>query len=169
MKCKEGALKLIDRIVDTIELISNEEYRMPLDIYNDSTLAKHFRHIYDFFNCIIEQKDRDVVDYSLRDRDVRLEEDKEYAINHFELLKKRLKNMEESQPVSVKADFELSDGQRPIVHTTIGREIMYGYDHAVHHLAIVKIGIKSLNPDIPVHKDLGVAASTLRHQSALPR
>lgn len=167
MKCTDGAILLIDQIIDTIGVIKDDEYDRSLDVYNGSTMGKHFRHIFDFFNCLLIQKDNETVDYCLRKRDDQLETNRLYAIERFNLLKQNIQGLDESQPLVVHADFEISEGVRPKVHTTVGREVMYAYDHAVHHLAIVKIGIKTINPDADINKNMGVAASTIRHQHAL--
>jgi hypothetical protein len=59
------------------------------------------------------------------------------------------------------------NGTRPMATSSIGRELLYAYDHAVHHLAIIKLGIKAEIPDVEIDSNIGVAASTLRHQLSL--
>jgi hypothetical protein len=166
MNCKKGAVQLLHQIIQLIELIDSKDYNRPLDIYNSSTMGKHFRHIYDFFNCLVSQSESYEVDYCMRDRNENIEENKEYSIAAFEALKHQLFHLNEEDEIMVHADFEMEGGIRPIVKTSIGREIMYAYDHAVHHLAIVKIGLKSIRPDIQINENIGIAASTLRHQHA---
>ena len=164
MKCISGAQQLINQIIQTIEIVTIEDYDKPLAIYNDSTIGGHFRHIYDFFNCIVIQANSTKIDYCNRCRDPRIESDRAYAIAKFIDLGVTLTSLDEDARIVVHADFELASGVRPTVKTTIGREVMYAYDHAVHHLAIVKIGIKSIIPDVEIPQGLGVAASTIRHQ-----
>ena len=164
MNCIEGATQLIDQIISTLEQISSDDYSRPLEIYNGSTMGKHFRHIYDFFNCLVIQYDQVDIDYCLRGRDERIESDVFHSIQSFHKLKNDIGTLNEAKEITVHADFEIKNGVRPIVKTSIGREIMYAYDHAVHHLAIVKIGLKAIRPDLKINQDLGVAASTLRHQ-----
>ena len=167
MNCKEGAVLLIDQIIDTIQLIPGDSYSKPLDIFNQSTFGKHFRHIYDFFFCLSNQCQYKEVDYAARNRESKIESDREYVIKSFASIKDLIGKLNEDEEISVYADFELSDGDRPKVKTTIGRELMYAYDHAVHHLAIIKIGLKSLDPSIPIDETLGVAASTTQHHYEL--
>ncbi len=166
MNCKKGALQLIDSIISTMELIGDDLYDTPLELYNGSTFGKHFRHIYDFFNCLVEQSDGSCIDYCDRHRDSEIESSKSYAINCFKQLTIRIHDLSEESEMMVQADFEISSGLRPIVKTSVGREIMYAYDHAVHHLAIIKIGLKEKCPHALIDNNLGVAASTIRHQYA---
>lgn len=166
MNCKKGAVQLISQIIATIKIMDQTDYDRPMDIYNGSTMGKHFRHIYDFFNCLVVQSDQAVIDYCLRARDEGIESNRDFAIELFEALKLNLAKLDETKEIIVKADFEIEDKIRPQVNTTIGREVMYAYDHAVHHLAIVKIGLNLIRPDLQINQDLGVAASTIRHQHA---
>lgn len=166
MNCKEGVQELIDQIVAIIHVIPQDQFARPMEIFNGSTLGKHFRHIHDFFACLIEQCHLATLDYALRKRDSLIETDKKEAIAGFIYIQKHLPDLQEDHKKKVLADFELKDGIRPKVITTVGRELMYGYDHAVHHLAIIKIGLKAINPNLPINDEVGVAASTIKHQYA---
>ena len=166
MTCKQGAIQLIDEIIETLDIIPTNAYASSLEVFEGSTLGKHFRHIHDFFNCLVTQCDHNHVDYAKRKRDQTIESQKDIAIKHFSNLKSSIHVLDESRVLKVFADFTLDDGCRPEVQTTIGRELMYAYDHAVHHLAIVKIGLQSIDPTLPIKKDLGVAASTTSHSYA---
>lgn len=166
MNCKNGAIQLIDSIINTIEAIDVEQYNMPLAVYNGSTFGKHFRHIYDFFQCLVLQSGNPSVDYCERCRDENIEESKSHAVSSFIALKAEMALLDESKEIIVHADFEIEEGIRPRVKTSIGREVMYAYDHAVHHLAIIKIGLKEVAPQTVIDQNMGVAASTIRHQFA---
>ncbi len=167
MKCKQGALQLIDEIIDTLDVISDDIYTTSIDIFEGVTIGRHFRHIFDFFNCLAIQCEHDHIDYAQRERDAVIETNKEVSIQHFSNLKTSVEGLVESKVLSVYADFKSEDGSRPEVKTTVGRELMYAYDHAIHHLAIIKMGLQSVDPSIPIKKDLGVAASTTFHQYAI--
>lgn len=167
MKCKEGALQLIDEIIEALNVIPQDIYVGSIDLFDGVTIGRHFRHIYDFFNCLTTQCEHDQVDYAQRERDTVIETNKEISIEHFSNLKLSVQDLEESKVLSVYADFKSDDGSRPEVKTTVGRELMYVYDHAIHHLAIIKIGLQSVDPTLPIKKNLGVAASTTFHQYAI--
>ncbi len=165
MDCKKGAIALIDSIINTISVIDADLYRRPLEIYNGSTFGKHFRHIHDFFHCLTHQCNSLELDYCNRCRETSIEDHKDSCIAAFQVLQQDLAKLDEHRIITVKADFEVSDGVRPEVKTSIGREIMYAYDHAVHHLAIVKIGLNEHCRGLEINQDLGVAASTIRYNT----
>jgi len=46
------------------------------------------------------------------------------------------------------------------------RELQYNIEHAVHHLAIIKIGVKTLEDSFKLDDNFGIAASTIRNKNA---
>jgi hypothetical protein len=62
---------------------------------------------------------------------------------------------------------EFGEGAAEQVYaSSIGREMQYAFDHAVHHLAIIRIGAEIHCPEIVCDPELGVAPSTLKYQKA---
>ena len=51
--------------------------------------------------------------------------------------------------------------------TSVDRELLYCLDHAIHHQALIKIGLKELQIADLVGDDFGVAYSTLRYRASL--
>ena len=166
MSCKEAVGKIIEQIINLVEQIPSEDYNRSLAVYENATLGKHFRHIYEFFDCILEQCDCGELDYSQRKREASIENSASVAKEHFISLLDRMNCLDENQSLQVYTDFS-DDGVRHAVSTSVGREIMYAYDHAVHHLAIVRIGVQSLSADITMDSTLGIAASTIKHDYKL--
>ena len=48
------------------------------------------------------------------------------------------------------------------VESNAMRELIYNIEHAVHHMAIIKIGVREVAPYVTLPHDFGIAASTLR-------
>ncbi len=46
------------------------------------------------------------------------------------------------------------------------RELIYNIEHAVHHMAIMKIGVLEVAPYVSMPLDFGVAVSTIRHKKS---
>ncbi|RMG87405.1 MAG: DinB family protein [Bacteroidetes bacterium] len=164
MNCKQGTSEIIRQITDLLETIDDKAYHTQLPAFKGSTIGQHFRHIADFYTCFINGLHAGVIDYAARERDPQIETHTEYAIAVFQKIADKVAACDESRPVEVKADFsdELTES-RPLVRSSVGRELMYAYDHAVHHLAIIKIGLRVAFPDIPLDEKTGVAPSTLKY------
>ena len=57
------------------------------------------------------------------------------------------------------------DGDEAVELTTsLKRELIYNIEHAVHHMAIIKIAIKESLPHIALPEDFGIAYSTIKYQ-----
>lgn len=164
MNCKQGTDIIIEQMMELLGMIDIDSYARPLQLFNGSSIGQHFRHIIDFYGCV----DRGIavgrIDYAERQRDHRVETEPDYAQGVLQQLNEKLSKVDEFSQVEVVADFSADlNSSRPVVSSTSGRELMYAYDHAVHHLAMIKIGLKVACPEVSINKNLGVAPSTVKH------
>lgn len=165
MNCKEGTLKMTQQIDLLLNAIHSKAYSKPLEAYNGGSLGQHFRHIIDFYDCLYKGAVTGVVDYSARERNAKIEQDKTLAQSVLTNLLENICGLDEAAAIKVKTDFSadvLED--RPIVNSTIGREMLFAYDHAIHHLAIIRIGIQTNFPEIELEEQMGIAPSTIKHR-----
>jgi hypothetical protein len=164
MNCKQGTDIIVRQITDLLGRLDADTYSRPLQLFNGSSIGQHFRHILDFYGCLSRGVDEGRVDYARRERDLLVETEPAYAAGIFEQCLQRIMDMDEAGEVEILADFssELNE-ERPLLRSTVGRELMYAYDHAVHHLAIIKMGLKVAFPSVKTDQSLGVAPSTLKH------
>ncbi len=166
MDCKTGTRNIIAQVVDLLGSLNEEQYARPLPIYNGSSLGQHFRHIFDFYQCLVNDVSRGTIDYARRERDPQIERNPAYAKAAFLKVAERIEAFEELGSLEVLADFssDSSDG-RPLLKSTVGRELMFAHDHAVHHIAIIKIGFQQAFPEIPIALEVGVAPSTIKYRT----
>jgi uncharacterized damage-inducible protein DinB len=164
MNCKQGTDIIIHQILELLESIDNQTYREPIAIFKGSTIGQHFRHILDFYNCLARGAASGLIDYALRERNLLVETDTAFAHQSFREVASAIHQFQETTKVEIKADFTADNNAvRPIVSSSLGRELMYAYDHAVHHLAMIKMGLRVAFPHIKVEENVGIAPSTLKH------
>ncbi len=164
MNCKQGTELIIEQMIDLLNKIDETSYAKPLKLFNGSTIGQHFRHILDFYSCLLKGVKEGRIDYAKRERDVLIETKPEYAKDIFNTILLQSSQLVENVLIEIVADFssELNEA-RPVVPSSVARELMYAYDHAVHHLAMIKMGLKETCPTIEVNKEIGVAPSTVKH------
>ena len=63
--------------------------------------------------------------------------------------------------------YYFSSQKNKAFYTSFDRELLYCLDHAIHHQALIKIGLKELQIADLVGDDFGVAYSTLRYRASL--
>ena len=153
----------LSRLLDQID---TKSYNKPLAIFKGATLGQHFRHILDFYSCLSAGFETGLIDYSNRERNAKVEQDKDFAKSRIEAVLEMVCGIEETTSIKVKADFSTSsEVSRPIVHSTVGREIVFAYDHALHHLAIIRMGIQTAFPHLEMAENLGVAPATVKYRA----
>lgn len=167
MNCKEGNQQIITQMIALLEKLDNQIYTLPLDVFKGSSIGQHFRHILDFYNCLINGVQFGTVDYASRKRNPSAETDVEFTKMAFNQVSEMIHQFAEEEGIRVRGDFSTHITERPELLSSIGRELMFAYDHAVHHLAMIKIGIEMAMPQFPLDNNLGVAPSTIKHRNGL--
>ncbi|HMN90337.1 MAG TPA: hypothetical protein PKD70_00270 [Saprospiraceae bacterium] len=168
MNSIEGNKKIIRYITQTLREIDAVLYAQPLDFFKGSSIGQHFRHILDFYRCLLRDFEQGIVDYAHRERDPLAETNSDYTCQAFETILSQIDSLAEYQPLAVQGDFsEEGEAQRPLLHSSVGRELMFAHDHAVHHLAMIQVGLRLAAPQMSINEQLGVAPSTIKHRNGL--
>lgn len=165
MQAKEAILLTINQVNDLLSQLEPHEYRQPLPEFDGSTLGQHFRHILEFFICLERGIPTGVVDYASRERNLLFEDSPGVAMVSLDSFSEALHALQPAATLSLKAEFGGDD--RPCYPSTVGRELAFVYDHAIHHLAMIKIGLRCHFPHIQIDRDLGVSPSTIKARKAL--
>lgn len=167
MNCKEGNQHILSQMVGLLETLDNQIYAQPLEIFKGSSIGQHFRHILDFYLCLIKGAQAGTVDYANRDRNPRAESDVQYTKQAFYQISEAIEPFLEEQHIKVRGDFSAQAIERPELLSSIGRELMFAYDHAVHHLAMIKIGMEIVMPQVNIDNNIGIAPSTIKHRNGI--
>ncbi len=157
--------QVISQIQPLLHQIPAAEYRQPRLEFEGSSLGQHFRHILEFFQCLAESRDSGMVDYAARRRNLLYEDSPALASEAFDIFENQLEDFDCQQLVQVRAEF--GSTFRPAFQSTVGRELLFVYDHAIHHLALIKIGLICHLPELADDRNLGVSPSTLKHRQAV--
>jgi uncharacterized damage-inducible protein DinB len=167
MNCREGNQQIIQQMTDLLKTLDNQIYAQPLEVFRGSSIGQHFRHILDFYLCLLRGIADGTVDYARRERNLQAETDVEFVKQAFYQVAEQIEQVSEQQRLQVRGDFSIQTEQRPELLSSVGRELMFAYDHAVHHLAMIKIGIAAAAPAVLLDQNLGVAPSTLKHRNGV--
>lgn len=150
----------LSNLQDTKRLLSqlsNDNYTQPLPIFSGSSIGQHTRHLLEFFGCLIDAPD--TINYDLRPRNLNIESDTAFAIQYIEELCRKITNFPPDKPMLFSG--ECADDK--VLHTSLLRELSYCLEHSIHHQALIKIGLFSLNLSHLVSPEFGVAPSTLQN------
>lgn len=150
-----------------LKTLSKATYSQPLDLFSGASLGQHTRHILEFFQCLTEQAPGGTINYDARTRSAALEQDPAAAFLAMAQLQERLSNFEMDLPLQLETNFSL-EANCPAgpVNSTFGRELVYNIEHTIHHLALIRIGLRAVCPGLTLPEGFGVAPSSLRYRRA---
>ncbi len=161
MPIRSALLNLSQQLTCVLEQLSEEEYCRPLSELGYNSLGQHFRHILEFFQCLQKgATSGGVIDYSTRPRNVLYEMQPLVTRQVFQETIRAVMTLDFDQPVMVLA--EVGSSVKPCYSSTVGRELIFTFEHAIHHLAIIKIGLTCSFPHVELDSALGIAPSTLK-------
>lgn len=130
---------------------------------HNSTLGQHCRHIIEFYLCILQQYSTGSISYDSRKRDKRLENSIDFTLETVTSIKAALSLLTGDENIKVIASYGELDIEQELFQSSLKRELAYAMDHAIHHLAIVKIMLSLDGLKVPDH--LGVAPSSMRFEN----
>ena len=149
------------QLIDSIEQLTTEQYTTPSSMLFQATIGQHVRHIIELFLCLNKGYATDIVNYEKRNRDLRIETDKAFACD---LLFEIAHNLDQpDKSLLLEANYHETLHDEMIIFTTYYREVLYNLEHTIHHMALIRVGIKELT-NIELPSNYGVAASTIKYK-----
>lgn len=129
-----------------------------LDESKYKAVGGHFRHNLDFVQAFLHGLERGLIDYSQRERDLRVEVDPRYAVEQFICAICRLADIsKEALAGEVMVASEIETGVKH--YSSVAREVEFLYGHTLHHHALIAEKLSHAGVTVPA--DFGVAPSTL--------
>lgn len=150
---------VLGELSDAIRQLDEHTYTTPIAVLSHATIGHHTRHTIELFECLIRGYDAGTVNYDLRQRNKQLESSPRFALGII------ASHMDQISVPDKDLMLESGLGSEIILttHTTYYRELLYNLEHAVHHMAIIRIGIESLT-DLQLPESFGVAPSTMKYR-----
>lgn len=146
--------------------LDNEAYKQKLAVLSGSSIGQHVRHIIEFYTCIVNSKE-EVICYDDRSRDIRLESDKMFALDLLKSLQETFRQPIMDAPIRLRSNMSFENCESQYLHSSRYRELVYAFEHGVHHQAIIKIALHELGKTYLIDTNFGVAPSTIRYQKQL--
>jgi hypothetical protein len=166
MNLSRTAIHILSQLADLVVQIQTSDFTKHSDALQ-STIGQHIRHTLEFFLCLENGFKAGIVNYDLREHDMLLETDRSIALETIGKTIAFIRDLEINKPLRLEAGYDPDQATFTTIQTNISRELVYNIEHAVHHMAIIKIGIKELAPYVNLDHNFGIAASTIRYRQTL--
>jgi hypothetical protein len=140
-------------------LLNDQQYNQKIAFLGNASIGGHTRHIIELLKCATDGYQAGTVDYLNRVRNLAIETDKSVAIRELSLMENHIIQYDKQMNLVVECCGEHALGY---VTTTYFREIVYNAEHAIHHLALIRVALKEMKLEI-VDDDFGMAYSTIKY------
>lgn len=164
MQLSHACKLILDQLEDVVRQISDNDFSKPSAALSQSTVGQHLRHTLEFFLCLESGFKQGTVNYDKRAHDKLIESDKFIALGAIQRIKDFVASQHGDQPLKLEVGYERHNENCVTIDTNYFRELTYNIEHAVHHMAIMKIGIREVAGYVKLAPEFGIAVSTIRHQ-----
>ncbi|PIQ49497.1 MAG: hypothetical protein COW03_04670 [Cytophagales bacterium CG12_big_fil_rev_8_21_14_0_65_40_12] len=164
MQLQQISVDILNQLIAISKQLKDNEFSAPLEILSKNSIGKHIRHIVEFYDLMLIGHVSGNVDYDKRSHDRILEENRVLAIEKMNALAVEILAITNDQPITMFANYSI-DGNDPVkIDTTLFRELQYNIEHAVHHMAIIKIALLNAFKEVAIPQGFGIAYSTIKYQ-----
>lgn len=167
MQLSNACCSILGQLSDVVRQLKEQDFSRPSAALSKATIGQHLRHTLEFFICLEQGFDQGVVNYDRRAHDKLIETDKFIALGAIERITSFIQRQHQDQPLRLEVAYALDSEEAVTIETNFYRELTYNIEHAVHHMAIMKIGLREVAPYVSFPDDFGIAVSTLRYRASV--
>lgn len=142
-----------------LTLLTNEQYIKKIASLGNASIGGHTRHIIELLTCLIDGYDTGVIDYINRVRHIYIETDKSFAISELNKVSSYVILADKELKMFMESNEHISFNH---ITTTYYREIVYHTEHTIHHLALIRVALRTMKLNI-VTDNFGMAYSTIKY------
>jgi uncharacterized damage-inducible protein DinB len=166
MNTTNACCHILSQLTDMTTQLSDSDFTKPVESLANSSVGQHLRHTLEFFICLKQGVEQGTVNYDKRLHDKLIETDRTIALGAIASITEFVQSRPENKSLRLEVGYDLNSEEYASVDTNVLRELVYNIEHAVHHMAFMKIGIREAAPYVKLPFDFGIAASTIRHQES---
>jgi hypothetical protein len=164
MQLLQGVQQVFVQLSDSIDQLSMEQYSEKIPVLSNASIGQHVRHTVELFLCLEKGYQTGLVNYEKRERDIKIETDKDFANS---LLKRIFNTLpRENRELLLETGYDEHSDQTIRITSNYYREIVYNLEHTVHHMALIRVGINAIT-SISLPESFGVAGSTVKHRKTI--
>jgi hypothetical protein len=163
MDLRQAAAQVLRQAEHYLPHLSSRQYTEQPQLLQGSSVGQHTRHFIEFFECLIEQSQQPAgeIDYSKRRRSPEVETQPGKALLKIQSACTQLSQLQVPHPLRLQCSDLQKTAASSTIATNLERELVYNIEHTIHHLAIIKIGLALVAPELAIPEAFGTAPSTM--------
>ena len=154
----ETTINTLEQFKTILIQLPQRSYTAPCNVLSNSSIGQHTRHVIELFLCLVHGYDNGKVSYDNRERNKTIECDQENALAKLSFVQEHL--VKPNKTIEMQYDI---NGELTHLSSNYFREVMYNLEHAIHHQALIRIGINFFT-SIELPESFGVAPSTMQYR-----
>lgn len=158
------AIRVLGQLKNLVAGMSDEAYARPLAVLSNASIGQHARHVIEFFQCLEQSKHTRCLNYDARCRQLILETSIEEALSALDHIMKNLCD-DDDRPILLTQMYHDTTSWEVDLPTTYARELVFNIEHAIHHQALIRIGVEALQLPIALPDNFGIADSTVHFKN----
>jgi hypothetical protein len=155
--------QVFGQLNDVLHRLSDEQYVAPCERLLNATIGQHVRHIIELVRCLEKGYYTGIINYDKRERSQLIQTDRKLARKILSGIYTSV--LKPDKTLLLEASYGEETEETLLIGTNYYREMVYNLEHAVHHMALIRIGINEVS-NIHLSADFGVAASTIKYKRA---
>lgn len=164
MTIQKSVNTILEQLEKSVAGLSNEQYTVKIETLLGASIGEHVRHVIELFVCLQEGYASGVVNYENRKRDIAIQTSRVVAIGLMKSINHSL--FSDNKVILLQVGYSENSNELLTIPTNYYREIAYNIEHAIHHMALIRIGI-NLVSDNKVPDGYGIAPSTLKYRKSM--
>lgn len=164
MAIQQSARDLLAQLSSAVAQLDEKDFTKPIPTLSNSSIGQHVRHTIEFFLCLMDGANKGEINYDNRKHDTFIQEDKKLAISVMDSIHTFLTKEISDHNIDLVANYSLKEDEDIVIPSSFYRELAYNIEHAIHHMALIKIGIREVAGYVDLPQHFGVASSTVRYQ-----
>jgi hypothetical protein len=160
-----AAQHILTQLTHAITQVSDKDFITRSETLN-ATIGQHLRHTLEFFICLEKGYQQGVVNYDLREHSKTIESDRNLALTTLHEIQHFIASHPVDKILLLEVGYLPTSNNTVAIQTNYFRELTYNIEHAVHHMALMKIGIREAAPYVTLPDEFGIAISTLRYRES---
>jgi len=166
MNLIEATIEKLSNVQYYLKALGDTAYSEGLEVLSFASIGQHTRHIIEFYQCLIDQCSSGKINYDERIRNEIIETSTFTAMEALTDIINDIKEVASYKQLQLVVSFDSDSDDYETVPTSTQRELVYNLEHVIHHLAIIKIGLAVLAPELQLPEGFGVAPSTIKYQKS---
>jgi hypothetical protein len=155
-------LELLDSACSLLNTIDDAVYREPAPDGSGHRVGAQFRHVIDFYDCLLAGIEAGRVDYDARKRVALLETSRSAAVSRVREIADALRHRSlwSERDLQVRMEDAPDECRDAWMMSSVARELQAVRSHTIHHFALIAMALQAWS--VKVDATFGLAPSTLR-------